>query len=87
MENDKKIYRMYGINTAIQLLRPGSKWALQNKTFVEWNDPRPCPTWEEIEDTMQKIKAFEDSIKTLWTEEQLKTLENDQIIYELLDDE
>lgn len=82
MAKDDKIYRLYGVNTAIQLLRPGSKWALQNKTFVEWNDPRPCPTWEEIDDTMKKIKAFEDSINTIWTEEQLKKLKEEEILYE-----
>lgn len=81
MNINDKIYRLYGVNTAIQLLRPGSKWSIQNKTFVEWNDPRPCPTWEEIDETMEKIKAFEDSINTIWTEEQLKDIaENKPLI-------
>lgn len=81
MNINDKIYRLYGVNTAIQLLRPGSKWSIRNKTFVEWNDPRPCPTWKEIDETMEKIKAFEDSINTIWTEEQLKDIaENKPLI-------
>jgi len=29
---------------------------------------------EEIDATMEKIKAFEDSINTIWTDEQIKEL-------------
>jgi len=60
-----KIYQLYGIDTAMHLLRPGAKWEISNTTFTRWEDPRPCPTMEEVLETMEKIKAFEDSINTL----------------------
>ena len=69
-----KIYQLYGIDTAFQLLRPGAKWQISNRDITEWDDSRPCPTWEEIDATMEKIKAFEDSINTIWTDEQIKEL-------------
>jgi len=69
-----KIYQLYRIETAFQLLRPGAKWQINNRNITQWEDPRPCPTWEEIDATMEKIKAFEDSINTIWTDEQIKEL-------------
>lgn len=69
-----KIYTLYGINTAINLLRPGAKWEIRNTTFTKWEDPRPCPTWEQIENTLKKIKQFEDSIETIWLPEQLEQI-------------
>lgn len=72
--SEEKVYRIYGINTAMQLLRPGAKWEITNHTITRWDDPRPCPTWEEIDDTMEKIKAFEDSINTIWLPEQIEKI-------------
>ena len=71
MSMETKIYRFYGIDTAMDLLRPGAKWEITNSHFSRWEDERPCPTWEEVQETMEKIKAFEDSINTIWTKEQL----------------
>ncbi len=71
----KKVYQLYGINAAMQLLRPQAKWEISNRTITIWEDDRPCPTWEEIDATMEKIKAFEDSIPTIWTTEILEKLE------------
>lgn len=68
---ETKIYRLYGIDTAMHLLRPGAKWEISNSHFTRWEDPRPCPKWEEVLDTMEKIKAFEDSINTIWLPEQI----------------
>ena len=65
-----KIYRLYGINTAMHLLRPGAKWEISNRIITRWDDPRPIPSWEEIDATMEKIKAFEESINTIWLPEQ-----------------
>ena len=79
MEN--KIYMMYGIDTAMHLLRPGAKWEISNTMFTRWEDPRPCPTMEEVYETMEKIKAFEDSINTIWTQEQIEQLRGQQEIY------
>ncbi len=69
-----QIYRLYGIDTAMHLLRPGAKWEISNTMFTRWDDPRPCPTWEELMETMEKIKAFEDSINTIWLPEQFAEL-------------
>lgn len=74
MKEDFKIYTLYGINTAMDMLRPGAKWEISNTTFTRWEDPRPCPTWEEVKDTMEKIKAFEDSINTVWLPEQIEEM-------------
>jgi hypothetical protein len=69
-----KIYRLYGIDTAMHLLRPGAKWEISNSHFSRWEDSRPCPKWEEVLETMEKIKAFEDSINTVWLPEQIEAL-------------
>ena len=77
-----KIYQLYGIDTAMHLLRPGAKWEISNTMFTRWEDPRPCPTMEEVMETMEKIKAFEDSINTVWTEEQREQLLGQQKMYD-----
>ena len=58
----------------MHMLRPGAKWEISNTTFTRWEDDRPCPTWKEVEDTMNKIKAFEDSIPTIWTKKQIQEM-------------
>jgi hypothetical protein len=68
----KEVYRLVGIDTAMFLLRPGAKWEITNREFTWWDDPRPCPTWEEVMETVDKIKAFEDSINTIWLPEQIE---------------
>jgi hypothetical protein len=77
-----KIYQLYGIDTAMHLLRPGAKWEISNTMFTRWEDPRPCPTMEEVMETMEKIKAFEDSINTIWTQEQINKMRGQQEIYD-----
>jgi hypothetical protein len=67
-----KIYQMHGINTAMALLRPGARWEITNDHFSVWDDPRPCPTMQEVRATMDKIKAFEDSIETVWRDDQVE---------------
>jgi hypothetical protein len=79
---DTKIYQLYGIDTAMHLLRPGAKWEISNTMFTRWEDPRPCPTMEEVMETMEKIKAFEDSINTIWTQEQIDKMRGQQEIYD-----
>lgn len=64
------------MEVAIDLLRPEAKWEWSSNfkpgSFTRWDDPRPQPTKEEIDQMMEKIKAFEDSIdNTIWTKEQL----------------
>ena len=79
---ESKIYQLYGIDTAMHLLRPGAKWEISNTMFTRWEDPRPCPTMEEVMETMEKIKAFEDSINTIWTQEQIEKMRGQQEIYD-----
>ena len=66
-----KTYQLLGIDTAIHLLRPGAKWEWTGGLgFTRWDDPRPQPTVEEVMETIEKIKAFEDSINTILLPEQ-----------------
>jgi hypothetical protein len=69
-----KIYRFYGIEVAMHLLRPNAKWEISNTEFTRWDDPRPCPTWEEVLEVMDKIQKLEDSINTIWLPEDLKKI-------------
>jgi hypothetical protein len=66
-----KVYRYFGINTAMELLRPGAKWEISNNIITRWEDPRPCPSMDEVNYVMEKIKEFEDAIPTIWLPEQL----------------
>jgi hypothetical protein len=77
-----KTYMLWGIDTAMHLLRPGAKWEISNREFTRWEDPRPCPTWEEVQDTMEKIKAFENSINTIWLPEQIEQITSQQKMIE-----
>lgn len=71
-----KTYMMVGINTAMELLRPGAKWEWTGGVgFTRWEDPRPQPSHDEVMETIEKIKAFEDSINTIWLPEQIKDAE------------
>jgi hypothetical protein len=74
MEPKVEIYRLYGIDVAMEMLRPGAKYEISNTEFTRWEDPRPCPTWEEVKETMIKLKELEDSIQTIWREDQIKEL-------------
>lgn len=65
-----KPYQLVGIDTAMQLLRPGARWEITNSYFSLWDDPRPCPTFEEVLDVVEKIKAFEESVNTILLPEQ-----------------
>ena len=80
---ETKIYRFYGIETAIQLLRPGAKWEWTGGVgFTRWDDPRPQPSVQEVEDTMKKIMEFEESIKTIWLPEQIAKMTGQQKMIE-----
>ena len=70
----KKIYKLLGIETAMYLLRPGASWECDGRKFTRWEDERPCPTMEEVYETIEKIKAFEDSINTIYTAAQLEDM-------------
>lgn len=71
-----KTYQLLGIDTAIHLLRPGAKWEWTGGLgFTRWDDPRPQPSVEEVMETIEKIKAFEDSINTILLPEQKKAFD------------
>jgi hypothetical protein len=71
-----KPYQLVGLNTAINLLRPGAKWEWTGGVgFTIWDDPRPQPSEQEIYDTIDKIREFEESINTILLPEQKKALE------------
>jgi len=61
----------------MQLLRPGAKWEISNNVFTRWEDPRPCPSIEEVYWVMDKIREFEDSIPTIWLPEQEQKMKQD----------
>ena len=66
-----KTYQLVGIDVAMHLLRPGAKWEFTGGVgFTRWEDPRPCPSVEEVMETVEKIQAFEDSINTILLPEQ-----------------
>lgn len=66
-----------GIDTAMHLLRPGAKWEFSSGIgFTRWEDPRPCPSVEEVFETIEKIKAFEESINTILLPEQKAEFES-----------
>ena len=65
-----KIYRLTGIDSAMEMLRPGAKWEICNSTFTRWEDDRPCPSMEEVKEVQRKAREFEDSINTIWKPEQ-----------------
>ena len=69
-----KVFRFLGIDTAMHLLRPGAKWEISNNVFTRWDDPRPCPSIEEVYWVIDKIKEFEEMIPTIWLPEQLEEM-------------
>jgi hypothetical protein len=71
-----KAYMIVGIDTAVHLLRPGAKWEWTGGIgFTRWDDPRPKPSVEEVMETIEKIRAFEDSINTILLPEQQAAFE------------
>jgi hypothetical protein len=76
-----KIYQIYGIDSAMFLLRPNATWEITNDKFTRWEDPRPCPTIEEVYWVMEKIKEFEESIPTIWLDKDLEDMKKKQNIF------
>ncbi len=67
-----KRYMILGIDMAVNLLRPGAKWEWTGGVgFTRWEAARSQPSQEEVMETIEKIKAFEDSINTIWLPEQV----------------
>ena len=79
-----KRYMILGIDMAVNLLRPGAKWEWTGGVgFTRWEDPRSQPSQEEVMETIEKIKAFEDSINTIWLPELVAEAEEHEAQIEL----
>jgi len=55
-------YPVPGVDTAIQVLRPGARWAMNNWEFVGWEDDegREPPTWDELqEEIVRQTKIYD----------------------------
>ena len=74
IKSKNKIYRLTGVDSAMELLRPNATWELTNTEITKWEDERPCPTIEEIKQVQNLARKFEDSINTIWTKEQQKQI-------------
>ena len=51
-----KQYPVPGVDTAINTLRPGSRWDLSNTTFTRFEDDQGSepPTWEEVQEEIKR---------------------------------
>lgn len=74
----EKIYRLTGIDSAVEMLRPGAKWEISNSHFSKWDDDRPQPSMEEVKEVQRLAKEFEDKLNTIWTKEQIQKLRPQQ---------
>jgi hypothetical protein len=48
----------YGVNDAIESLRPGAMYQLSNTTFTKWWHHQDAPTWQEILDECERLKSL-----------------------------
>ena len=81
MEIQKK-YRLAYAGIAIELLRPlavdyvmTSEFDTDAMAFLEWNDARPEPDIEEIKRIIFALRAIEDSVENVFSDEQLAIFE------------
>jgi hypothetical protein len=53
---------LYGVEVAIKKLRPNANFQLNNMDFTIWSDPTGStpPTWEEINEQIEKDKKNHD---------------------------
>ena len=48
----------YGVNDAINSLRPGAMYQLQNRDFKKWWHHQDAPTWTEIMNESDRLKTI-----------------------------
>ena len=72
-----KTYKFAAIDIAMQMLRPGATFEISNTDIVRWDDDRPQPTTEEIQEMIQNIKNFEDAQSLLVLTETGETVQVD----------
>lgn len=73
---EKNYYRLSGIDSVMELLRPQATYQFNNGELVYWNDPRPAPTKKEIIEAQKKVREFEKSLDVVFTQEQIKIMED-----------
>ena len=73
MATKKMIYRISGLDSAIELIRPGASYELTQNGFEIWNDPRPQPTIKELKEVHKKTREFEESLNPIFLKSQLKS--------------
>ena len=69
---------MTGLDSAIEMLRPNAKWEVTNNEITVWDDPRPKPSMEEIKGVQERAKAFEDTLNTIWADDESKKFHLEQ---------
>jgi hypothetical protein len=69
-------YKFSGIDVAMQILRPNATFEISGLEITRWDDPRPQPSIEEIQNMMDSIKKFEDK-------QVIEIIEDDKIIAEV----
>jgi hypothetical protein len=54
------------VDVAVKKLRPHAQFELYNTTFTKWDDPTGTqpPTWEEINEQIEKDKKQWDTLHT-----------------------
>ena len=64
------INNAWGVDVALKKLRPFAKFELTNREFTKWDDPtgQMPPTWEEINEQIEKDKQKWHTSQRLSTE-------------------
>tara|TARA_R100000655_G_scaffold104339_1_gene151497 strand:- start:426 stop:689 length:264 start_codon:yes stop_codon:yes gene_type:complete len=74
----KKIYRLTGLDSAMEMLRPGAKYEISSSDkgliFTRWEDDRTKPSMEEVANVQKLAKEFENKVNTVWKEEDFNKL-------------
>jgi hypothetical protein len=58
LENNMGL-KFSGVDTAMQILRPNATYEVAGLEIVQWNDPRPKPTTDELTAMIDAIAEFE----------------------------
>ena len=66
---------LFGVDVAMQKLRPGASFELSGTVFSKWHDPAGTnpPAWSEVMEQIEKDKArYDEYIAKLEAEEATK---------------
>jgi hypothetical protein len=61
----KEVNVLFGIDIALQKLRPNAKYTLVNTEIIKWEDPNglPPPNWKEIEQIVEEDRKQNESLQ------------------------